>query len=70
MILGKARQITDRCTSCQVCVPICPTQSIFFGGKTYAIDTDTCHGCGVCESVCPENAIILAPELEWEIEKN
>jgi len=49
--------INLRCTLCNACLPVCPTQSIFLGKQQLVIDQDTCEGCGICIQVCPENAI-------------
>lgn len=50
-------EIGRDCIACEVCVPVCPTKSIFFTGKIYAIDDDTCEGCGICARICPVEVI-------------
>jgi len=62
-------QITSRCTSCERCVAICPTQSIYFGLNHFVIDPDTCDGSKICVKVCPEDAIVpLHPIIDEEEE--
>lgn len=63
--------ITPKCDSCKVCVPLCPTESIFFGQGYYVIDRDTCEDCGICAKVCPIHVIIKIekPEIEEEEEE-
>ena len=53
-----------RCTSCDICVRICPT-NVFEpapdgGVPTIARHSD-CQTCFQCEAYCPEDAIFVAP---------
>ncbi len=71
-------RIGAACTSCQDCVAVCPTESIFYGINQFVIDSDTCHGCAVCATVCPVDVITpfmlervvgeIASEIESEEE--
>jgi ferredoxin len=61
----KAWRIDPVCTSCEACVAICPTGSIFFGGHHFVIDTDTCEGSGICARICYVNAV-RAPQGQGE----
>ena len=51
------------CTSCNMCVEICPTQCLNLSGsegqepKDFSIDISNCIFCSYCEYVCPEEAI-------------
>ena len=66
----EAFKISPACTSCQDCVEVCPTFSIYYGVGQYVIDTDTCHGCGICTLVCPVDAISeIVPEDSAELDK-
>lgn len=49
-----------RCTGCQKCVEICPTQALaLVGGKAQLLYPERCTLCALCEDLCPEDAIAL-----------
>lgn len=52
--------ITDDCTMCGSCEPVCPVEAISSGDPQFNIDLDTCIDCGACDDVCPVDAI------KWE----
>jgi NAD-dependent dihydropyrimidine dehydrogenase PreA subunit len=49
--------ITDECTMCGSCKPVCPVEAIAEGDPKYTIDPDACIDCGACEGECPVGAI-------------
>ena len=50
----------NECTSCEMCIDICPTHAISMNGSDVAkVKSNDCIGCGLCASVCPTEAIIL-----------
>ncbi len=62
--LAEIPVIRVTCTSCQVCVPLCPAKAIFKGVGQFVIDTDLCTACGLCLRICPEKAIYNAKKEE------
>ena len=54
--------INLKCTSCQACVPVCPTEAIYYGIHQYVIDQDRCHDCHICYQVCPEMAVTITKD--------
>jgi len=48
------------------CVPACPVDCIYEGGRMLYIQPDECIGCGLCESICPVGAIWEDVELDDE----
>ncbi len=45
------------------CVPACPVDCIYEGGRMMYIHQEECIGCGLCESICPVGAIWEDEEL-------
>ncbi|MBI5893523.1 MAG: 4Fe-4S dicluster domain-containing protein [Deltaproteobacteria bacterium] len=59
--------IGDRCTLCQNCSNLCPTEALTIkkdNGKISLIyDHNLCKGCPVCEKACPERCIAIDRRL-------
>ena len=55
--------ITDNCTSCDACKPVCPNEAISEGDSIYVIDPARCTECvgaedePQCKLVCPADCI-------------
>ncbi len=60
----KPKYISEKCTQCGMCFPVCPEDAIPVNkeGKRENFDFDYCKGCGVCANVCPFKAIIMVDE--------
>ena len=70
--------ITEECINCDVCVPECPNEAIYFGGNfpfghekysdVYVIDGDLCTECvghfdtPQCVEVCPVDVCLPDPD--------
>ena len=52
-----AREVTEKCNSCGVCVEVFGCPAISLTSDSAEIDPTLCWGCGVCEQVCPFDAI-------------
>ena len=52
-----AYEISDACTKCGSCEPVCPSEAISEGDAMYKIDADGCVDCGLCADECPVDAI-------------
>lgn len=53
----------DRCTECDICVRICPTNvfDAVEGGVPVIARHSDCQTCFQCEAYCPADAIFVAP---------
>ena len=49
--------ISDECTVCGMCLPVCPEEAISEGDPKYIIDPKKCNDCGECAEECPVEAI-------------
>lgn len=52
-----AHSISDACTKCGTCAPVCPSEAISEGDEQYVIDAEKCVDCGLCVDECPVSAI-------------
>ena len=52
----------ERCTSCDICVNVCPT-NVFdkTGGIPAIARQDDCQTCFLCELYCPADALYVSP---------
>ena len=59
--------IEDRCTACNACVAVCPT-NVFDaspeGGPPVIARQDACQTCFMCELYCPSDALYVDPDCE------
>ena len=65
---GKPNWDIKKCTGCELCYKVCPSQAIEMTGKgreaEFKHHLDRCLFCGQCAEVCPVNAITMAEEYE------
>lgn len=60
--------ITEECTNCDACVPVCPNDAITEGDDIYVIAVDLCTECvghfeeSQCVEVCPADCIPKDPD--------
>lgn len=65
-----ALMITEDCTACDACKPVCPNEAIDAGDPMYKIDPMKCTECvgaedePQCKLVCPAMCIVANPD--WE----
>jgi flavodoxin/ferredoxin len=55
----------ERCTACNICVQICPTQNITVDAQGRPVWKKNCLLCVCCEMKCPEEAI--TSPLSWPL---
>jgi ferredoxin len=64
-----ALMITQDCTNCDACRPVCPNEAISQGGTIYLIDPLRCTECvgaedePQCKLVCPADCIAPNPDF-------
>ena len=57
----------ERCTSCGLCIEICPDKVVVPGaGGVASVIADSCMGCGHCSAICPAEAISM-PGLNTDL---
>jgi ferredoxin len=47
----------EKCSGCETCIEVCPTEAVSMIGGHAFVDVDECIECGSCEAECPEEAI-------------
>jgi ferredoxin len=47
----------DKCSACETCIDVCPTEAISMMEGHAFIDEEECIECGSCAVECPEEAI-------------
>lgn len=60
----------QRCTGCNICVAICPTNvfdPVPDAAPVIARQSD-CQTCFMCEAYCPEDALYVAPDADETVE--
>jgi 2-oxoglutarate ferredoxin oxidoreductase subunit delta len=55
------RWVDDWCKRCNICVEICPKDSLVLTHDAI-IEVEDCIRCGLCERYCPDLAIEMLPE--------
>jgi NADH-quinone oxidoreductase subunit F len=48
----------DSCTSCGLCLQVCPADAIMVNENRYSIDAASCVTCGECRNVCRFDAVV------------
>ena len=77
---GENGEKNIRCTSCGICVKVCPPQCIWIvrtndpetgrpvpEPKEFNIDVDICMNCGLCAEYCPFDAIKMDHDYELSV---
>lgn len=59
-----------KCTSCEQCMTVCPTDCLTVKGNKHLakldylkINRDNCISCYLCVDICPEDAIYLSQKI-------
>lgn len=59
--------INSKCTICNACVNLCPTNALSRDANKIAFVYGCCIACGLCERACPEEAIDLKRVLDFSL---
>jgi 2-oxoglutarate ferredoxin oxidoreductase subunit delta len=57
------RWVDEWCKRCNICVEICPKDSLLLTHDAIIEATD-CIRCGLCERYCPDLAIVVLPKRD------
>ena len=56
--------IPELCSGCDKCLPACPVDCIYEGGRMFYIHPTECIECALCETICPVDAIRYDDEVD------
>lgn len=56
----------DTCITCNLCIPVCPTDAI---PNELIVITEKCIGCGNCSAICPKDDIISYSNNQRELKE-
>lgn len=62
-LTSKPIEVREKCTLCNICIDICPTDVISKVGEKLEFNYDKCLRCYCCVEVCPEGA--MKPHIPW-----
>ncbi|MEG3054879.1 MAG: 4Fe-4S binding protein [Methanoculleus sp.] len=49
----------EKCTGCETCVDVCPSEAITMVDGKAKVDPDLCVDCETCVDECPSEAITM-----------
>ncbi|UUX92363.1 indolepyruvate ferredoxin oxidoreductase subunit alpha [Methanoplanus endosymbiosus] len=52
-----AKVDAEKCTGCETCVDVCPSEAISMKNNIAVVDEDLCVDCEACVDECPAEAI-------------